>query len=258
MFREVNGHLLNVVSFGEGAPTLLAHGGWVGNWELWQQPFEILARSWRCVAYDHRGAGESVVALDQITPEGLIDDVFGVMDAVGIERCILAGESLGAVVVLGAALRHPGRFDGLVVVDGAPAVTEAARPLVDGAHTDYPATVQWFIDACVPEPDSEHIRRWGRNILLRADAAAAARMLECYLERDDPPLALAEISVPTLVMHGSQDFIVPLDIGISTASQIPGATLVTLDGAGHVPTLTRPHDVARALMERFGTSDDRR
>jgi hypothetical protein len=51
-------------------------------------------------------------------------------------------------------------------------------PLVNGSRSDYPATVRGFMDACVPEPDSEHIRRWGRQILLRADPEGAARIFE--------------------------------------------------------------------------------
>jgi len=251
MFLDVNGQRLNVVSFGSGPRTFLAHGGWVGNWELWQQPFELMSPRWRCVSYDHRGSGESAVPPDSITPQALLDDLFGVMDALEIDRCVLAGESLGAVVALEAALEHPERFDGLVLVDGSPAVTETARPLIDGSRSDYPATVTWFIDACLPEPDSEHLRKWGRDILLRAEPEAAARILECYLERERQPLQLENLSVPTLVLHGTLDAIIPEAVGRRMAERIPDAAFVAIAGAGHVPTITRPAEVVEAITNRF-------
>jgi len=149
MFTRINGHLLNTVAFGSGPRTLVAHGGWVGSWELWQQPFELLSDEWRCISYDHRGTGESPVSPEQITPEALVDDLFAVLDAYGVRRCVLAGESLGTLVVLGAAARRPERFEGLVLVDGGFAVSEQlVRPLIDGARRDWPATAAWFAGAC--------------------------------------------------------------------------------------------------------------
>jgi|KBSSwiStaDraftv2_1062776.scaffolds.fasta_scaffold309426_2 pimeloyl-ACP methyl ester carboxylesterase len=252
MFTRINGHLLNTVAFGSGPRTLVAHGGWVGSWELWQQPFELLSDGWRCISYDHRGTGESPVSPEQITPEALVDDLFAVLDAYGVRRCVLAGESLGTLVVLGAAARRPERFEGLVLVDGGFAVSEQlVRPLIDGARRDWPATAAWFAGACVPEPDCEHIRRWGRHILGRATAEAAARMFESYLDDARPPVSLSAIHVPALVIHGTADAIVPPEVGKMMAAQLPDAQLVLLEGAGHVPTMTRPHQVAQAINDRF-------
>jgi pimeloyl-ACP methyl ester carboxylesterase len=253
MFTSINGNMLNTVAFGCGPRTLVAHGGWVGSWELWQQPFELLSDRWRCIGYDHRGTGESPVPADEIDPESLVDDLFGILDAYGVQRCVLAGESLGTLVVLAAAARAPERFEGLVLVDGGFTVSETVvRPLIDGARKDWPATAAWFADACVPEPDCAHIRRWGRHILARATGEAAARMFECYLERETPLPALSGIRVPALVIHGTADVIVPPEVGKTVAAQLPDARLVLIDGAGHVPTMTRPHEVARAITNRFG------
>ena len=249
MFVEINGNLLNTVSFGAGATTFLAIGGWVGSWEVWQQPFELLSTRWRCVSFDHRGAGESPVPLSALDPKGLVDDVFAVMDALAIDRCILAGESLGAVIALEAAVRSPGRFSGLVLVDGAPAVTPLVQPLIDGSKSNYPATVKSFVDACTPEPGVDHLRRWGRDILLRSDGPTAARMFECYLERKEPPPALDRVTLPTLILHGEQDAIVPVGIADYMASAIPKAKLVKLAGVGHVPTVTRPKLVVDAILD---------
>ena len=134
---------------------------------------------------------------------------------------------------------------GLVIVDG---VTETSGEATDqsAVRHAFDAYVEAFVEACVPEPDSEHIKRWGRQILLRADPESAARMFESH---DVPRIApdLGAIEVPTLVIHGRLDAIVPLSSARAAAAAIPGAELVVLDDAGHVPTMTRPREVVAAI-----------
>lgn len=247
MFIPSGGFLLNAVSFGSGPRTLVTHGGWVGNWELWQEPFRLMQDRWRCVGYDHRGSGASTATPESITPEALVDDLFTVLDRMDVDRCVLAGESLGALTCALAVLREPTRFAGLVLVDGTPAADrDRMGPLIDGSRADYPATVQWFVDACVPEPDSEHIRRWGRQILLRADPEAAARILEVHAEQKIAP-DFSKIEVPTLLVHGELDMIIPVEAAEAVAGVMPRARLVRIPGAGHVPTLSRPEAVVAAI-----------
>ena len=117
MFIPAGGHLLNAVAFGGGPRTFLAHGGWVGSWELWQQPFELMQDHWRCISSDHRGSGASTAPADEVNPQGLVDDLFAVLDHYAVDRCVVAGESMGALTVIQAVLSRPARFEGLVLVD---------------------------------------------------------------------------------------------------------------------------------------------
>ena len=246
MFIPADGHLLHAVEFGAG-PALVAHGGWVGNWELWQEPFRLMHQRRRCVAYDHRGSGASTFPPEAITPTALVDDLFRVLDHFEIDTCLLAGESLGALTCLLAVVRDPTRFNGLVLVDGAPAATkEATVGLVEGSRSDYPATVAAFCDACVPEEDGEHVRRWARQILLRAEPEAAARMFEAHYE-EGAAADITKVAVPTLVIHGEDDAIVPLAVAEAVAGAIPDAVLRVIPGAGHIPTMTRPEAVVGAI-----------
>lgn len=152
-----------------------------------------------------------------------------------------------------AALREPARFTRLILVDSPSAMSEErAKPLVDGSRRDYPATVAAFVDACTPEPDVEHIRRWGREILLRAEPEAAARLLECLYEA---PLELdpARIAQPTLLIHGADDAIIPIAAAHELERLIPDVRLEVFEATGHVPTLTRPARVAAAIANFLGS-----
>ena len=254
MFLDINNRKVFSLSFGVGPRTFLAHGGWMGDSELWLQPFEILSQSWRTVTYDHRGTGLTTSVPDDITRQGLVDDLFTVMDALAIEKCILAGESSGVLIALEAYFAHPDRFDGLALVDGYPGsyAGQSNDERLTAMRLDWPRYWSDFVDNCVTEPGADHIRRWGRRIGARSDGEHAARLSAVsggvsFQDR------LAEVAVPTLVIHGSGDKIIPLGGGQALAAGIPGSKLVVIEGSGHVPTLTFPVQVADAINAFFGS-----
>lgn len=246
MFLQAGGHWLNTVQIGSAERTFVAHGGWVGGWELWQQPMELMQSQWRSIAFDHRGSGASTAPPEAVDPRGLIDDLFTVLAHYGVERCVLSGESMGAQTCLNAVIERPELFSGLVLVDGAPGSDDGEPPNTDRMRADYATYVAGFVDTCIPESDSDHLRRWARQILLRADPVAAARMLESNYEQGIVP-DLPKVTVPTLVLHGALDSIVPPSFGEEMAAAIPDAEYVVIPGAGHVPTLTRPQLVVDAI-----------
>jgi pimeloyl-ACP methyl ester carboxylesterase len=254
VFLEVNGVKLHAVAFGEGPRTLVATGGWTGSWEVWEEPIgQLTAAGWRCIAYDHRGSGESPVDPALITVDALADDVAGVLDALGVETCVLAGESQGGAIAQYAAARHPDRFDGLVLAAPAPTgrSTAARGGFADACRADYPAAVAGFVEACFPEPGIPHVLRWATNILLRADPEQAARMIDMWRDDDVPDVDPRGIDIRTLVLHGTGDVIVPIEHGRSLAELLPDAELVVFEGSGHVPTMTRPREVVDAILRRF-------
>ena len=259
MFLRSHDADLFVTSFGSGPRTIVAHGGWVGSGELWQLPFEVLSRHWRTVTYDHRGSGATQNRAASITFELLVNDLFRVLDALEIDTCVLAGESAGACVVLEAALRKPERFGGLVVVDGRYEGTRNERRarLIEGCKADFEATMEAFINACIPEEDCEAERRWGKQIVMRSNGPHAVQLLEC-LEVVQVVQRLSQIQQPTLLIHGDRDVIAPIAGSQYLAKELPRAKLVTIEGAGHVPTLTRPLEVVRAIEEFFENGTPRR
>lgn len=241
MFITHNSAQLYTVEFGKGPRTILAHGGWTGSWELWAGPFRF---------YDRRGTGATTAPVESISIENMVADVFAVMDQMDIETCVLAAESAGGIVAVTAVLQQLGRFESLVLIDtflhneddGSDAV------FVHGLRTDFVRTVGQFADACVPEtePNSMKVRSWGRKILTRASPESSVRLLEATHGIDLRP-SLAQIRIPTLVIHGDQDNVVPLRDSENIAAQVPNCCLRLIKGAGHVPTVKRPNEVAQEI-----------
>jgi pimeloyl-ACP methyl ester carboxylesterase len=249
MFLDVPGAKLFASRSGPSSgQSILAIGGWIGSSELWQEPLAMLSDEYVVVSYDHRGAGLSTVSPEAITFENLVADALAVLDAYGIGECILAAESAGAQTALAVAARYPKRVTHLVIVDGmyARGVAIGNDPILQGLHSNYAATIERFVQLCIPEPDSEHIKDWGRKILARAqpESAIALRLVgsETDVSGDIP-----HVLQPTLVLHGGIDKIVPLDQARKLAAALPHAELVILMDAGHVPTLTKPTQVADAI-----------
>lgn len=254
MFLDVNGVRLHVVSFGAGSRTILAVGGWTGSWEMWEGPLSLLsAKGWRCIAFDHRGSGESPVPPELITVQDMVDDIIGVLDQLAIETCVLAGESSGGAIAQLAAAQYPNRITGLILVDSVATDRAESSPsaFASACRNNYPAAVEAFVDRCVPEPDSDHIRRWGRNLLMRAEPEQAARLIEMWQDNDVPLIDKRKIMQPTLIFHGTEDVIVPIESSRALKELIPNSELVELSGCGHVPTMTRPGEVYEAILNYF-------
>lgn len=249
MFITVDDATLFTTAFGSpDAPPILGIGGWIGSWELWAPPFARLSAGWYTIAYDHRGSGATLASIDSITFDRMVDDIFAVMDAYGVERCTLAAESAGVSIAVGAALRRPERVAALVLVDGMVRGSTAGEeaPFLIGLRTDYEATLDAFVELCVPEPGSEPIKRWGRQILDRASPEAAIALYR-IANSVDFGSELGGVHQPTLILHGGADEVVPVEEARWLAGVLPEATLTVLPGAGHVPTLTRPEEVAREI-----------
>lgn len=246
MFLDVPGAKLFVNRSGpRDATAIVAVGGWIGSGELWQLPLAALSDQFCTIAYDHRGSGASICDADSITLDALVADVFAVLDACGVQRCVLAAESAGALTALSAAHAQPERVEKLVIVDGMfnRGVAPENDMFLKGLHANYPATLSRFVDLCVPETGMDHIKRWGRQIIDRATQANAIALRTMGSSADIRPL-LPAIRQSTLVIHGEQDSIVPLAEAQTLASTLPNARLVVLPGAGHVPTLTQPQRIA--------------
>lgn len=254
MFHRVGGRWVHSVSFGSGQGTFVGIAGSFADWEIWAPTFELLSPRWRVVGFDHDGVGQTKVPTEQITRERHLETLFSVLDAQHVERCVIAGDSNNAALAVEAVLHEPQRFDGLVIVNGHTwgFDTPDARRFARGLREHFDETVEFFVQIVFPEADSDHLKAWLADIIRRTGADAAAQIVEIYFGLDLRP-RLAEITAPAMVVHGVLDALSPtaLDDARELAAALR-AELHLLDGAGHLPLLSRPADVAKLLDEFLG------
>lgn len=245
---------------GDGPPLLLIPG--LGATRVVFDPIvPLLAPHHRVVVYDQRGIGASQLTPGPYTTEQLADDAAAVLDGLGIDRAaVVLGASFGGMVAEQVAIRHPQRLGALLlaatgpghahlVQEPDPSATDAL--LGKGARTPADAyrlacTVLYsrrfqedhadFIDAQVRD-------RAARPIAARAFQAqlAASRSHDVWQE-------LPSIMAPTLVLHGSDDAVMPLPNARALCERIPGARLEVFDGAGHLFFHEEPERTAAAVV----------
>lgn len=241
---------------GDGPAVLFCHG-FLMDHTMFEPQIEALAGDFRCVRFDERGFG-GTPAPGPFTYWDLADDAVALLDGLDIESAIFCGMSQGGFLSLRAALRHPDRVHGLVLID-----TQAG---VDDEETreGYRQMFRvWFEHGPVDELLEEVARLIiGEDERLREEwtarwrdipAERLRRPAACLLERDDVTDRLGEIGVPALVVHGEVDEAIPMDRAEELDAGLPGSTgIVPVPGAAHAPNLTHPEEVnppLRAFLE---------
>lgn len=236
---------------GGGEAVLFCHGAGGNSTSWWQQMGEF-ARSYRCLALDHRGFGRSRCAPEQFSVAAYPDDALAVMDAAGVERAHLVCQSMGGWTGVHLALDHPHRVASLVLSDtiGSLALesgivsvrTMAERAAEVGAvspalaadfHLRNPAAAFLYLELSAFNSDPQSLDLFQRLFAPEAmtDLARAG-----------------ELSMPLMVVAGSNDLIWPPDVLRELAGHLPGARFEQVD-AGHSPYFENPESFNRVLAD---------
>jgi 3-oxoadipate enol-lactonase len=242
----------------DGPAVVLVHGVAMGRWG-WAPVAERLARDFRVVTIDNRGVGDSDAPVPPYSAAEMAADVLAVLDAEGIDRCHLVGASLGGMVAQQLALRHPDRVRSLVL-----GATHAG-----GVQLHWPdADVLEFLSKRLrmrPEEGAwssvafnygercrrEHPERIAEDIAQRLahpfpEQAYRAQLWAGALH--DTSSRLHRIAAPTLVVHGSEDRMIPVQNGRMLADRIPNAQLIEVEDSGHLYPTEAPQ-VDEAIAE---------
>ena len=224
-----------------------------------ERHFERMASFCRVVIFDKRGTGLSdrVSAEEMARPDGRIEDLLAVMDAVGLAQAALFATADGALGAVEFAARCPERVGALVILEGTARWT--ATPGYDvGVPVELlPAPAMWDehwgnehapMAVELNSPSVAGDPRWRRvlgRMQRRAGTPAAARLYwETVMVNGDVRDRLSEITIPTLVMHSAGDRLVPAAQGRFLARGISGAQFVELPGADHFHWFTNGDRVA--------------
>jgi pimeloyl-ACP methyl ester carboxylesterase len=269
---EANGVELCTEAFGnpDDPPILLVMG--IGASMLWwEEEFcRMLADGGRFVIrYDHRDTGRSVTyepGHPGYTGADLVADATGVLDAYEMRSAHLVGVSAGGAFAQLLALAFPVRVRSLVLISTSPAkpvgrslpaATERYREFLASAEVDWSdqaSVIEYLVDyqrmlAGGERPfDDAAMRELVRRDVERARNIASSENHGQAPEGDLPSAPLSSIAAPTLVIHGTADPMFPIEHGQALAEQIPGATLLTLEGAGHGVDRADWENIAGAVL----------
>jgi pimeloyl-ACP methyl ester carboxylesterase len=240
----------------DGVPVVLLHG-FPFDHTLWDPQVAALADGFRVLAYDARAHGRSGGADAPFAFEEFVDDLLGILDGHRIGRAVLVGLSMGGYAVLRFAEREPGRVRALVLADTKSAADDDAARLARAAgarkaREEGPAAfAEGFLPKALAKRTMEArpgVVEKVRGMILGCSAAGIAGTLVAMAGRTDTTAALPGIRVPTLVLVGAEDALTPPAAARALAAAIPGARLVEIPGAAHLPNLEEPAAFNAALL----------
>ena len=257
-FLEFFGRRVAYSVTGDGPP-LVAPAWWVSHLELdWaDQTFrgfwESVGEGYAVVRYDRLGVGMSDrdVRDEELTLEGEVALLRAVLDELALERVLLVGGSSGGCAAIAFAGRFPDRVDRLLLygayADG-PSITspEVREAIISTVRSHWGLGSRVLADIFLGEASGVEQERFARYQRAAASPGIAAALLE-LIYRNDVRAELAQVRVPTLVVHRRADRAIPYHLGRELAAAIPGATLIPLDGSAHFPWAGDAQSVARAL-----------
>jgi 3-oxoadipate enol-lactonase len=244
---------------GSGPPLLLIMG-MSGTFDHWDAGFlEDLRRDFDVVVYDHRGVGSStLLGQDRLTIAQLAEDAAGLLAALEIDSAHVLGISMGGMVAQELALAHPERIRTLALgctycggEGSALAGEDVMRRLGEGMSSgDRERAVRAAWEANVSPSFAANEDAYARFLEIGLRRAVPVEVIMAQMRaiaRHDTSARLPEIELPTLVLHGTLDEMLPVQNGRMIAGLIPGSSLEIFEGVGHLFFWERPERSAELV-----------
>jgi pimeloyl-ACP methyl ester carboxylesterase len=243
---------------GNGVPLLLIHGFPLDR-TLWRSQIEALQSSARVIAPDLRGFGQSGEAPETMTMEDYAADLKALLHSLNIEHTVVCGLSMGGYIALAFLAKYPEAVKGLILCNTrAGADSEQAR---EGRYANvkkaYEEGVPAIADAMLPKMLTEVTRTnrdslttFVRTMMAHQRPGGVAAALRGMAARPDRTPMLAAINVPTLIITGSADTLIPPGESELMAKAVPGSRLVVIPDVAHLSNIENP-DAFNASVKEF-------
>lgn len=244
----------------EDAPAVVLIMGLAYPSDMWWRLVPHLAKDHRVLVLDNRGAGRTGdVPGAPYTVETMVADTLAVMDAAGVQTAHVMGASMGGLIAQELALSAPDRVRTLILGCTHPGIANAvmnpeAVAMLGSRGEMTPeqaaeASIPFNYDAGTPRERIEE--DWAVRLPLATTPTGYLAQVQGTMGWNGLP-RISSIAVPTLVVHGEGDRLVPLDNGQIIARSIPGAELVTIPNANHLFFTDQPERTVEILTGWLG------
>lgn len=252
MNLRVNGVELHVEQKGRGDLALVFMHFYGGSLRTWGKVIDTLQEDYSCVAYDHRGWGDSDKSAASYTIQDLADDAQSLIQELGLQRYAVIGHSMGAKAAQLLASRRPEGLEALILVAPSPPTPqempeEMRRAMVHFYDSREGAEIALNNIALLPL--DEHIREMVLEDMQRSAPLARAAWPEVAM-LEDLSMQVKNIHVPTLVLAGESDPVDRLDtLRRELLPRIPQAELQVIPRTGHLSPLEAPDQIGMGIRQ---------
>jgi len=229
---------------------------------LWHRTRPVLSERYRTIAFDNRGVGLSGVPPGPYSIATMASDAAAVLDAASVPSAHVFGVSMGGMIAQEFALQYPARTRSLILgctSPGGPSAVRAERTVADvlmgrgmTPEEARAAILPYIYDAATPR------QKIDEDISVRAPwlptPAGYIAQLQAILAWESYS-RIAQITAPTLVIHGKSDGLVPPGNGVLIAARIPGAKLVLLEHASHLFLTDQTEEANKQILEFLSSHD---
>ena len=256
---KVRGFEMAYEDTGGGATPLLLIHGFPLDRTLWATQVKGLADVARVIAPDLRGYGESGLPGGAVRMDTYADDLRGLLDALGVKNAVVCGLSMGGYITFAFYRKNAHRVRGLILADtkagpDSPAGKQGRDDSIALARAQGAGAVgdKMMPKLLMPQTlaDRADIANATRVMMARQSVAAVVSALEAMRDRPDSTPTLAEITVPTLVITGAEDTLIPVKEAEAMRDAIRGARFVSISNAAHLANLDQP-DAFNAAVREF-------
>lgn len=238
---------------GKGDTALVFIHGWCGDHEYWKHQVDVFAQSYRIVALDQMGHGESGKGRDVWKVSDLARDVETVVKELGLKRVILVGHSMGGPVALMAAKRLPGTVVAVIGVDTLQNAEfkmpeDTAKGFLQMFETNFAGTVAGMYGSMLNDKVDPSLKKWLGDKAATRDQKMAIGLMRDMLPLDTRTL-FKEAKVPVRCINsaGGFQFFRPTDTEIN--KKYCDFNVVTIPDVGHYPMLEKPAEFNKKLAE---------
>lgn len=240
---------------GDGPAVVFSHGTLM-DYTMFEPQIDHLSSRYRTISFNNR------TLVDRNEPhdlDNLADDCRDLLDSLGIDRCVLAGMSVGGAMAVSFALRYQERLDGLIIIDAAvgdytPEEQQLFQEKFDEMNIDGNVPrdfAEWAAPYCFGETtqksNSALLEHWVDRWCSTVPARAVYHQGGSWITKDDMRPRLKEIMVPALVIHGEEDVPIPIDKAEPLPNLLPHGELARIPHAGHSSNLENPAAVNAAI-----------
>jgi len=240
-------------SGGDGVPLILGHG-FLMDQQMFAPQVAALSPEFRVITWDERGFGQTECDGKPFTYWDSALDCLALLDHLGIKQAVVGGMSQGGFLSLRVALLAPQRVLGLVLLNTQagpedPQHAEGYRQFMQGWISQglSDEVAQYIANIIIAEPQEN--ARWIAKWKARQNLQCLNAATECLLGREDISDRLGEIKAPALVVHGTADTAIPVQLAEVLCAGLPNSQpLVLVEGAAHAANLTHPEQVNAPLI----------